>query len=134
MKGAFFPARGGFTLIELLVGTSLLAIAFLGLGAVVPNLVSSMARSEVDFLGANAVDDRLEMILMDPRYPLLDSIYRESGVPVPYLPGGSRTTQVTRVVNQVAGGRTLDQTTITVTVETEAPERTFSGRVVVGAP
>lgn len=125
--------RLGFTLIEIMVAISLLAIAFLGLGAVVPNMIGSLSRAEVEFLTLNAVEDRLELVLMDPRYTKLDSLYTEASTAVDGLPGARRSTNLSRTVTEV-DNRTMDVTRITVTVVQSFPPRTVSRTVLVGAP
>jgi prepilin-type N-terminal cleavage/methylation domain-containing protein len=126
--------RRGFTLVELIVAMSLLAITFLGMGSVVPALMSSTSRSEIDFLTLNAVEDRLDMILMDPRYTLLDSIYSEESVDIGTFARATRTTSLSRQVTTMPDGRTLDFTTVTVFVEAPNPSRSVSRNLIIGAP
>ncbi|HWV58730.1 MAG TPA: prepilin-type N-terminal cleavage/methylation domain-containing protein [Longimicrobiales bacterium] len=126
--------RDGFTLIEVVVAVLLVGIALLGMGAAVPTLIRTAGDSEISFLTLNAVEDRLQLILLDPRYAQLDSLYDDVVEDVPYLPGFERTTSIERTVTATENGRILDVTRITVTVDSEIHPLVVSRTVARAAP
>lgn len=126
--------RGGFTLIEVVVSLVLISLVVLGMGAALPTMVRTTTRSGIDFLTLNAVEDRLQLVLIDPRYFQLDSLYDGAVEEVPYLPGFERVTRISRNLTVNENGRTTDVTYITVTVSSELHERAVTRTVARAAP
>lgn len=125
---------GGFTLVELVVSLVIMGTMLLGVGAVIPRMLHETTRSGVDFLSLSAVEDRIAMIQMDPRYTRLDSIYAGVEATLPNLPGFERRTEIDRTVEEQLDGRTLDFTEVSVIVVGDAPARVVGRTVIVGAP
>lgn len=102
--------RQGIGLIELIVAMVIIGIVVVSLGAVLPNSLRNSTRAQVDFLALNAVDDRLALIRMDPRFPLLEDVWEEENTAVGDLPGMLRTTILDDVED-----RPLQSVTVRVT-------------------
>lgn len=124
----------GFTLIEVTVALVLLAVAFLGVNLTTGRMVRTVAEEEVRAVVQQAVEDRLTEIRMDPRYPVLDSLYAGTEAPVLGLDGFSRATTFQRVDRQLPSGRTLDYWTVWVTVEGPFVGSPMSRTITVGQP
>jgi Tfp pilus assembly protein PilV len=89
--------RKGLGLPELIVSMVIISVVVISLGAVLPNSMRNSTQAHVDFLALNAVDDRLALIRMDPRFPRPADEWEEENTPLPDLPGLLRTTTVEEV-------------------------------------
>lgn len=112
----------GFGLIELIVALLIMGIVVLAIGAALPTSLRTTTDAHVDFLALNAVEDRISLIRMDPRFPLPVDIYAESETPLDDLPEMERTTEL----EELADGR-LQRITVRVTAPalTRPVERTI---------
>jgi prepilin-type N-terminal cleavage/methylation domain-containing protein len=108
--------RDGFTLVEICIAIVILTVGILGLGASTSRLLNPMNQAELEFLALEAVEDRLSVMRLDPRYGLLDSIYGGTETNLPGLTGLSRVTTLTRTQTNMPAGGVLDFKTIVVTV------------------
>lgn len=122
----------GFTLLEVIVSIVILAVAILGLSASTTTLIGRSTEATVRARAMNAVDDRLALVRMHPIYPQLDSIYSETSTELTGFPGYTRTTAITRIQQDVPGGKTIDYTRITVTVDGPVLRNPISRTLEVG--
>ncbi len=125
--------EAGFTLMGLIVAITILGVAFMGMGSVIPRLFQATTQTEVDFLTLTAIEDRMQLILMDPRYEQLAALYDGREDAVTHLPGVERETEIVRTIQDMGNGRSLDFTTITVTTQLP-PFPPMSRTVTRGAP
>lgn len=126
------PSRRGFALVELIVALTILAVVFLGFAGILPAMLQASSRAQVDFLTLNAVEDRMALVLTDPRYGELEDLYAELEDEIPHLPGYLRITEIERTVDTLATGRVLDLTQVTVRVQGPQPPRVVERTVTVG--
>jgi prepilin-type N-terminal cleavage/methylation domain-containing protein len=125
--------RGGFALVELIVALTILAVVFLGFAGILPAMLQASSRAQVDFLTLNAVEDRMGLVLTDPRYGQLEDLYAELEDDIPWLPDGYlRITDIERTVDTLPSGRILDLTRVTVRVQGTQPPRIVERTVTVG--
>jgi prepilin-type N-terminal cleavage/methylation domain-containing protein len=125
--------RDGFTLVETVFALVILAVGILGMTSLTGSLSTTAATAEERALALQAVEHRLTLVEADPRYAKLDSLYDESAVAIPGLPGYTRVTDVSRTTTTVTGGGIIDLTTITVTVEGRFLASPLSRTLKVGA-
>lgn len=126
--------QAGFTLIEVTIALVILSVAVLGMAASAGVLGRYSADAEVRALAMQAVQDRISLVKVDPRYGELETLYAGSESDLPGLDGFTRTTSVTQVKTTVTGGGTLDYKVISVVVTGERLEQPLSRRFTVGAP
>lgn len=129
------PAReGGFTLVEVMVALVILAVAVLGMAASAGVLGRYSAEAQVRALATQAVQDRISLVKVDPRYAELETLYAGVENDLVGLDGYTRETTVTRVEQKTSSGGTLDYKVITVVVSGEHLSAPLSRRFTVGAP
>lgn len=137
-KAAVYRRRsaevGGFSLIEVVVALVLLSLIILGMGASAGTLSRYAATTEVRTLAAQAVQDKISVVKVDPRYGALDSLHAGVETELEGLPGFTRTTEVAWVRETGAGGGVLDYRIVSVVVAGPGLERALSRRIVVAAP
>ena len=126
--------RQGFTLVEMIIALLILTVAVLGIGATAGQMARTAGTAEVDALALQAVEDRISSIMLDPRYQWLDSLYAGSESSIVGLDQYTRETDVTRYQLPGSGGRTIDYTRITVTVDGPGSADDVSRSLVLGAP
>lgn len=126
--------RRGFTLVEVVVALVILAFAVLGMGASAGILSRYAAEAELRALAAQAVQDQISEIKVDPRYAQLDSLYEGTETDLEGLSGYTRVTEITQVRDTRPGGGVLDYKIINVVVSGPALTSNISRRIVVGAP
>lgn len=125
---------GGFTLIEITIAIIILSVAVLGIGASTGRMVQPAAEAELEFQALQAAEDRLTLVGLDPRYPLLDSLYSATETDLPELDGLTRTTEVVRTRLTMEEGGVWDRTRVVVTVGGGALQAPVSRTLVLGAP
>lgn len=125
--------REGFTLIETIFALVILSVGILGMTSMTGRLLTTAASAEERALALQAIEDRISLIAIDPRYAELDSLYEQSEAAVAGLPGYTRTTVITRTTTTVSGGGIIDLTSITVTVEGRFLDSPLSRTLKVGA-
>ncbi len=126
--------QGGFTMVEVTIALVILSVAVLGMAASAGVLGRYSADAEVRALAMQAVQDRISLVKVDPRYAELETLYAGSESDLPGLSGFTRTTTVTRVQQSVTGGGTLDYKVVSVVVNGERLTQPLSRRFTVGAP
>lgn len=124
----------GFTLVEVTIALVILSVAVLGMAASAGVLGRYSADAEVRALAMQAVQDRISLVKVDPRYGELETLYAATESDLPGLEGFTRTTSVTRVQTTVTGGGTLDYKVISVVVTGSRLDQPLSRRFTVGAP
>ena len=111
----------------------IMAVAIIGLSLTTARLAMVASRVEVRALALQAVEDRISMVQMYPRYQQLDSVFSEIDAELAYLPQYLRTTTLKRVIEPgEMDGRYLDFTQITVTVDGPGLVEPISRTVAVG--
>lgn len=125
--------RNGFTMVEVIISIVLLSVAVLAIGASASHLAQVSADAERRALALQAVEDRIALVQLHPIYPQLDSLYTESNSTIPGLPGYTRMTAISRIIQQGEGGKSIDFTRITVTVDGPQLSAPLKRTVVVGA-
>jgi prepilin-type N-terminal cleavage/methylation domain-containing protein len=125
--------RDGFTLVEITVALLIFAVAVLGITASATQLVQLSTGAQAQAMALQAVNDRLSIVMISPRYAALDSLFTDTEEDVP-AEGHQRVTDVVRSVTTHAGGKVTDYTTVTVTVSGPRVIPTVSRSVIVGAP
>src|SRR5262245_48496162 len=102
----------GFTLIEVLVALVILTVVIMGVASATGQFVHVVATSDRQTAAIQLVEDRIELIQMDPNYAGLDTTYVATEGGFPTLPGFKRVTQITRVTGS---GQDHKKVTVTVT-------------------
>ena len=126
--------RKGFTLVELMTALIVLTTAILGIAASAGRLIQSAGDTEVRALAVQAAGARLQQVVLDPRYPILDSIYAGSESSLPGLTGFTRTTLITHITQNVGGAVDMDYKKVTISVHGPSLADTIVRESVVGAP
>jgi Tfp pilus assembly protein PilV len=123
----------GFTLIEITIAILILTAAVLGIASSTGKMIAPALSAETNFQALQAVEDRLSLIRMEPRYGKLDSLFAGTQTGLPGITGATRTTTVTRTRTTLTGGKVLDYTTIVVTVTGTRLKVPVSRKLVVAA-
>lgn len=126
--------EGGFTLVEVTIALVILAVAVLGMAASAGVLGRYSAEAEVRALAMQAVQDRISLVKVDPRYAELEDLYGGEENDLPGLDGYTRKTTVTRINQTTTGGGTIDYKVISVVVSGGDLSAPLSRRFTVGAP
>ncbi len=126
--------KQGFTLVEMIIALLILTTAVLGIGASAGSMAQTAGTAEVDALALQAVEDKISSIMLDPRYQWLDSLYAGSESTIVGLDQYTRDTDVTRYQLTGTGGRMIDYTRITVTVDGPGTAESVARSLVLGAP
>ncbi len=126
--------EAGFTLVEITIAILILTTAVLGIAASTGQMLQPAADAEIEFKALQAVEDRLALISLDPRYPALDSIYTATETSLPGLDSLTRTTEIARMSDDISGAGTWDRTQIVVTVQGGRLKQPVSRKLVLGAP
>jgi prepilin-type N-terminal cleavage/methylation domain-containing protein len=123
----------GFTLVEVIISVVILGVAILGLSAAATSLIGNSTEATAHARALAAVEDRMAQIRMHPVYEQLDSLFSESEVTIDELPGYTRSTSITRIEQDGTGGKVIDYTRITVSVEGPGLDPSISRTVEIGA-
>ena len=126
--------RRGFTLIEMTVVVFILTTAILGIGASATYMIQAAATSGVKSEALQAVEGRISLIVMDPRYEDLEFLYAKTESDLPGLEGFNRVTQITQVTSQGQGNRVTDFKEVMVSVSGPGLAEGLSRTIVVGSP
>lgn len=127
-------SRAGFTMVEVIVALVILSVGVLGVAASAGRLHTAVARSGSEAVAQQAARDRLDRVLLHPRYGELDSLFTAVEDPVDGRDDYRRSTEVSRIVQSVPGGGEVDFTRIVVTVEGPGLREPVVRTAVVGAP
>lgn len=126
-------ARGGFTLVEVLLALVLLGFTVMGFQAATGEIIHYAAQSDREAVAVQLVEDRLDLIRLDPTYPGLAARYEHPGETFPDFPGLTRQTEIIRIYHEGSTG-VLDFTTITVTVSGASLREPVARTTVIAAP
>jgi len=124
----------GFTLVEICIAIVILTAAILGVAASTGRMLSPTGDAELEFVALQAVEDRLAIISLDPRYGVLDSLYETTETNLPGLANVSRVTAITRTQDTIFGSNVHDFSTVVVTVSGGRLKAPLSRTLIVGAP
>ncbi|MEZ4417510.1 MAG: prepilin-type N-terminal cleavage/methylation domain-containing protein [Gemmatimonadota bacterium] len=124
----------GFTLVELMTALIILTVAILGIAASAGRLIQTAGSTELRALAVEAAGEKLQQIVLDPRYSALDSIYVGSETNLPGLTGFTRTTAIAHIEQAVGGPVKMDYKRVTVSVFGPLLADTIVRESVVGAP
>ena len=125
--------REGFTIVEIVLALVLLSFVVLGFQAATGEIIHSAARSDRKTVAVQLVENRLDLIRLDPHYGELASRYAETDAAIPGYEGLTRTTTFDRTIVEQETGL-LDYLTITVNVQGRGLEGPVSRTAVVAAP
>lgn len=125
--------RDGFTIIEVILALFLLSFTVLGFQAATSEIIHYSAQSDRQALAVQLVEDRLDLIRLDPEYAALETRYAETGTAVGAYPGFQRTTRVVRTRARQSTGL-LDYVTVTISVEGAALRTPVRRTIVLAAP
>lgn len=130
-----FPTvvRQGFTIVEILLALLLLSFTVMGFQAATGEIIHFAAQSDRQAVAMQLVEDRLDLIRLDPGYGALETRYETAPTALQDFPGLTRATEIVRTREQQATG-VLDYLTITVTVAGSGLREPVARTVVVGAP
>lgn len=90
-------ARRGFSLVEVVVALSILVGVVLALLTLTGRSMHIATIADREQAALQLVTDRTDLILADPRYAALDSLYAGTETSFPTLTGLTRTTTITTV-------------------------------------
>jgi prepilin-type N-terminal cleavage/methylation domain-containing protein len=125
----------GFTLPEVVVSLLLFSLAVLGVASTTTRLARVAGDAEIRASALDVVESRISEVRLYPDYEEMDSVFSESNVPVPGLPGFHRSTALSRVIQPGKGeGKIVDFTRITVTVSGPGLREEVSRTLAVSRP
>lgn len=123
----------GFTIVEVLLALLLLSFMVMGFQAATGEIIHYAAQSDREAVAVQLVEDRLDLIRLDPEYANIESRYEGVESTLADYPGLSRTTDIVRTFQVQATGE-LDYLTITVTVSGASLRAPVARTIVIGAP
>lgn len=126
-------SRDGFTIVEVLLALLLLSFMVMGFQAATGKIIHYAAQSDRQAVAVQLVEDRLDLIELDPEYEALVGRYTESASTLADYPTMTRTTDLVRTTAVLASG-ILDYITVTVMVESASLREPVSRTIVLGAP
>lgn len=126
-------ARGGFTIVEVLLALLLLAFMVMGFQAATGEIIHYAAQSDRQAVAVQLVEDRLDLIRLDPQYAALEGRYETAPIDLADFPGLTRSTDIVHTYQEQATG-VLDFLTITVTVAGAGLRDPVARTIVIGAP
>ncbi|MGI9627763.1 MAG: prepilin-type N-terminal cleavage/methylation domain-containing protein [Longimicrobiales bacterium] len=124
--------RDGYALIELMIAVVVLTVAVLGVAGSTGSIAVEAGRAETEAHATAAVDERISKISLDPRLPLLDSIYQTTETELPGLRGYSRSTVFDSVTVPLSGNNAAIYRRVTVSVAGPQLPVAISRTVVLG--
>ncbi len=125
--------RRGFTIIEMVVAIVILTTGILGLATSTSYMVRVAATAGLRAESLQAVEGRISLIAMDPRYHNLESVYEGEEADISGLDGMTRITVIVHS-KETVDGHTTDYKTVTVTVEGPGLAEPISRTIILGAP
>ena len=126
--------KRGFTIIEMTVVVFILTTAILGIGASATYMIQAASIEGVKSEALQAVEGRMSLIVMDPRYGDLESLYAKTETDLPGLEGFDRVTQITHLEADGEGNRVTDYKVVMVSVSGPGLAESISRTRVVGSP
>lgn len=121
--------REGFTIVEIVVALTILMVVMLALITLTGRTMHIAVVADREQAALQLVTDRTDIILTDPRYDVLDSLYAGTETSFPTLIGLSRTTTIAHVLDSIQ-----DYKKITVTVAGNGLNAPISRTITVAAP
>lgn len=128
-----YGERGGFTLVEVLLAVVLLSFMVMGFQAATGKIIQYAAQSDRQAVAVQLVEDRLDLIRLDPTYEGLETRHETADEALEGFPELTRSTEIVRTFRKESTG-VLDYTTITVTVAGPSLRAPVSRTIVIGAP
>ncbi|MFO7894348.1 MAG: prepilin-type N-terminal cleavage/methylation domain-containing protein [Longimicrobiales bacterium] len=125
--------QAGFTIVEVLMALVLLSFMVMGFQAATGEIIHYAAQSDREAVAVQLVEDRLDLIRMDPEYTRLEDRYETEANELTDYPGLTRTTNIVRTYQEQATG-VLDYLKITVTVSGASLRGPVARTIVIGAP
>jgi prepilin-type N-terminal cleavage/methylation domain-containing protein len=125
--------RRGFTLVEVLMAVVLLSFMVMGFQAATGKIIHYAAQSDREAVATQLVEDRLDLIRLDPTYEGLEIRHESDDEALVGFPELTRRTEIVRTHRKEDAG-VLDYTTITVTVSGPSLRAPVSRTIVIGAP
>lgn len=125
--------RDGFTIVEIILALVLLSFTVMGFQAATGEIIHYAAQSDREAVAVQLVEDRLDLVRLDPEYEQLKSRYEAVESELADYPGLTRTTSIVRTYQEQETG-TLDYLTVTVTVSGASLRGPVARTIVVGAP
>lgn len=122
-------ARAGFSLVEVVVALSILVGVVLALLTLTGRSMRIATTAEREQAALQLVSDRTDLVLTDPRYAMLDSLYAGTETNFPTLAGLTRTTVISTVSTS-----SNNYKKITVTVSGTGLDNPVSRTVARAAP
>lgn len=126
-------SRDGFTIVEVLLALLLLSFMVMGFQAATGEIIHYAAQSDRQAVAVQLVEDRLDLIELDPEYEALVGRYAESASALADYPALTRSTDLVRTTAVLESG-ILDYITVTVTVESASLREPVARTIVLGAP
>lgn len=123
----------GFTIVEVLLALLLLSFMVMGFQAATGEIIHYAAQSDREAVAVQLVEDRLDLIRLDPEYAAVESRYEGVESTLTDYPGLSRATDIVHTF-QVQSTGELDYLTITVTVSGASLRAPVARTIVIGAP
>ena len=125
--------RDGFTVVEVILALLLLSFMVMGFQAATGEIISYAAQSDRQSVAAQLVEDRLDLIRLDPDYEAIESRYEGVESSLADYPGFTRTTNIVQTYDEQATG-VLNYLKITVTVDGDGIRDPVARTIVIGAP
>lgn len=111
----------------------LLSFMVMGFQAATGKIIHYAAQSDREAVATQLVEDRLDLIRLDPTYEGLEIRHESGDEALVGFPGLTRRTEIVRTYRREDTG-VLDYTTITVTVSGPSLRSPVSRTIVIGAP
>lgn len=125
--------RDGYALIELMIAVVVLTVAVLGVSGSTGSIAVEAGRAEREAQAKAAVDERITKISLDPRTPVLDSIYQATETDLPGLQGYARSTVFDSVTVPLSGNNAATYRRVTVSVSGPELPVAISRTIVLGS-
>ena len=125
--------RDGFTIVEILLALLLLSFMVMGFQAATGEIIHYAAQSDREAVAVQLVENRLDLIRLDPDYADLETRYETVEPTLEDYPGLSRATEIVRTYQEQATG-VLDYLRVTVTGSGGSLRGPVARTIVIGAP
>ena len=125
--------RDGFTIVEILLALLLLSFMVMGFQAATGEIIHYAAQSDREAVAVQLVEDRLDLIRLDPDYADLETRYETTEPTLEDYPGLSRVTELVHTYQEQSTG-VLDYLKVTVTVSGGSLREPVARTIVIGAP
>jgi prepilin-type N-terminal cleavage/methylation domain-containing protein len=134
MGHVMLTGRGssGFTIVEVIVALVILSVAVLGLSGSAATLATRAADAELRARALHAVQDRIALVQIDPRYGTLEALYGGTETDALGMSGFTLTTTITHV--QQATPTALDYKVVSVVLDGPQLGGAIARQIIVGAP